>query len=247
VAEPGGAEPVHRRALLGLGSNLGERLELLRAAVAGLPDLVAVSSVFETEPVGGPEGQGPYLNAVAELWTAASPRALLGLARRLEADAGRTRGARWGARTLDVDVLLVGDLVVDEGDLVVPHPRIAERRFVCAPLAELAPELLPVGWEERAVGEVRRLGNLHELVGRSDPGGRSEASSGGDRSRPGGRGSEGQRGGSGVVAAAGRPAVPAASGRDGDLGEERVVAEPTGRHEPVTTERSVAPDPVGGR
>jgi 2-amino-4-hydroxy-6-hydroxymethyldihydropteridine diphosphokinase len=247
VADPGREGPVYRRVFLGLGSNLGDRLEVLRAAIAALPDLVAVSSVFETEPVGGPAGQDPYLNAVAELWSTASPRALLGLARRLEADAGRTRGVRWGARTLDVDVLLVGDLVVDEDDLVLPHPRLAERRFVCAPLAELAPELLPAGWEERAVGQVRRLGSLHELVRESDPGGRSGANSAGDGSRPGGRGSEGERGGPGVVGDAGRRAMPAGSGRDGDRGEERVVGEPTGRDEPVTAERSVAADPVGGR
>ena len=110
--------------------------------------------------MGGPEGQGPYLNAVAELETDSSPRELLELARRLEAAAGRERLERWGPRTLDVDVLLVGDLTVDEPDLVVPHPRMWERRFVVAPLAYLAPELVPPGWEGRLAGIVAVAGNL---------------------------------------------------------------------------------------
>jgi 2-amino-4-hydroxy-6-hydroxymethyldihydropteridine diphosphokinase len=112
--------------------------------------VVAVSPVYETDPVGGPAGQGPYLNLVVELSTARSPRELLELARRLEAAAGRVRAERWGPRTLDVDVLLVGELVVDEADLVVPHPRLGERAFVLVPLADLAPDLAA----ELAKGEV---------------------------------------------------------------------------------------------
>lgn len=143
------------RAFLGLGSNLGEREQLLRDAVAAIPDLVAVSPVYETDPVGGPE-QGAFLNAVVELDTERSPRELLELCRRLEAAADRVRLERWGPRTLDVDVLLVGDLVVDEPDLVVPHPRLWERRFVVAPLADLAPDLVPPKRLAAAAGEVRR-------------------------------------------------------------------------------------------
>ena len=133
------------RAFVGLGSNLGDRLAHLRRAVAGLPDVVAVSQVYETEPVGGPADQGPYLNAVVELDTELDPRALLSVAQRLEAAAGRTRTERWGPRPLDVDVLLVGDLVVSDADLVVPHPRLWERRFVTVPLAELAPDVVAGG------------------------------------------------------------------------------------------------------
>lgn len=127
------------RAFLGLGSNLGDRRGHLRRAVAALPDVVAVSGVYETDPVGGPPGQGAYLNAVVELETDLSPRDLLELAQRLERDAGRVRTERWGPRTLDVDVLVVGDLVVDEPDLRVPHPRLGERAFVLVPLSDLAP------------------------------------------------------------------------------------------------------------
>ncbi len=136
------------RAYLGLGSNLGDRRAHLRAAVAALPDVVAVSPVYETDPVGGPPGQDAYLNMVVALETDLSPRELLEVAHRLEDVAGRVRAERHGPRTLDVDVLLVGDLTVHEPDLVVPHPRMWERRFVLAPLTDLA------------VGEVRKLGPL---------------------------------------------------------------------------------------
>ena len=129
------------RAFLGLGSNLGDRLAHLRRAVAGLPGVVAVSGVYETDPVGGPPGQAPYLNAVVELDTDLGPRELLEVARALEEEAGRVRAERWGPRTLDVDVLLVGDLAVDEPDLQVPHPRLRDRAFVLVPLHDLAPDL----------------------------------------------------------------------------------------------------------
>jgi 2-amino-4-hydroxy-6-hydroxymethyldihydropteridine diphosphokinase len=148
------------RAFLGLGSNVGDRRVALRRAVASLPDVVAVSPVYETEPVGGPPGQGPYLNLVVELATERTPRELLELGGRLEAAAGRVRAERFGPRPLDVDVLLVSDQTVEEPDLEVPHPRMWERRFVLAPLADLAPELVPEGWETRVSGEVRKLGTL---------------------------------------------------------------------------------------
>lgn len=148
------------RAFLGLGSNLGDRRAELRRAVAGLSEVVAVSPVYETAPVGGPAGQPRYLNVVVELETRRTPRQLLEDARELEAAAGRVRVERDGPRTLDVDVLLVGDLVVDEPDLVVPHPRMAERRFVLVPLADLHPELVPADALAKAVGEVVGLGSL---------------------------------------------------------------------------------------
>ncbi|MBV9411042.1 MAG: 2-amino-4-hydroxy-6-hydroxymethyldihydropteridine diphosphokinase [Acidimicrobiia bacterium] len=151
------------RAFLGLGSNLGDRRAHLAAAVEGLQRadrVIGVSTLYETEPVGGPEGQGPYLNAVVELDTERSPRQLLELAQSLEEAAGRVRTERWGPRTLDVDVLLVGSLRVQEQDLVVPHPNMWERRFVLAPLSDLAPELLPEGWEARVAGEVHPAGRI---------------------------------------------------------------------------------------
>jgi len=148
------------RAFLGLGSNLGDRRAQLVRALSAIPDVVAVSPVYETEPVGGPPGQEDYLNLVVELDSDRTPRELLELAQNLERTAGRARTVRHGPRPLDVDVLLVGDLVVEEPDLVVPHPRMWERRFVVAPLTDLAPELVPARVRRAAGGEVRRLGML---------------------------------------------------------------------------------------
>jgi 2-amino-4-hydroxy-6-hydroxymethyldihydropteridine diphosphokinase len=145
------------RAFLALGSNQGDRWSHLRRAVRALPGVVRVSSVYETEAVGGPPGQPPYLNAVVELATDLGPRQLLGVARSLEAAAGRVRDERWGPRTLDVDVLSVDDLVVDEADLQVPHPRMWDRPFVLVPLAEVAPDLVP---EPPADPSVRLAGTL---------------------------------------------------------------------------------------
>lgn len=146
------------RAFLALGSNLGDRWANLRIAVDAIPDVVAVSPVYETDPVGGPEGQGPYLNCVVMLLTDRTPRQLLSVCRELEAAAGRVRGERWGARTLDVDVLLVGDMRVDDPDLQVPHPRLWERSFVLVPLADVAPDLVPT--PPRGDDSVRPAGPL---------------------------------------------------------------------------------------
>jgi 2-amino-4-hydroxy-6-hydroxymethyldihydropteridine diphosphokinase len=134
------------RALLALGSNLGDRAGYLRAAIASLPDLVACSPVYETDPVGGPEGQGPYLNMVVRLETELDPRALLETCRRLEREAGRERLEHWGPRTLDVDIVWIDGVTLDESDLVVPHPRMRERPFVLAPLADVAPDLVAPDW-----------------------------------------------------------------------------------------------------
>ena len=119
----------------------------MRGALARLAEesgieLVAVSSIRETEPVGFVE-QPRFLNAVAAIETALSPRALLDRLLEIERNLGRTRtGPRFGPRTIDLDLLVYGDEVVDEPGLSVPHPRLAERRFVLEPLAELAPELV---------------------------------------------------------------------------------------------------------
>lgn len=142
--------PVPVRAYLGIGSNLGDRLEYLQRAVDGLAatsgiDVVAVSAVYETDPV-GPQ-QPDYLNAVVAVDTTLSPRALLGACQRQEAEAERVRDVRWGPRTLDVDVVLYGDETVDEPDLQIPHPRWRERDFVLAPLADLGvPGVRPRDW-----------------------------------------------------------------------------------------------------
>ncbi len=127
---------------IGLGSNLGDREATIRSALRELEAdndirVVRCSSLHETEPVGGPPGQGRYLNAVAELETALPPRALLERLLAIERRHGRQRSAANGPRTLDLDLLLYGDRVIDEPDLVVPHPRMWERPFVMEPLAEI--------------------------------------------------------------------------------------------------------------
>ena len=141
------------RAYLALGSNLGDRVAYLQGAVDALAataqvSVVAVSRVYETDPVGGPD-QGRYLNAVIAIDTVLSARELLAVAQDAERGARRMRGERWGPRTLDVDVLLVGDAQLDDPDLVVPHPRMWDRGFVLAPLHDVAPDLVTVpsaGW-----------------------------------------------------------------------------------------------------
>jgi 2-amino-4-hydroxy-6-hydroxymethyldihydropteridine diphosphokinase len=135
-----------RRAYVGLGANLGAREQTMRRALellAAVPGVavVAVSSFRETEPVGGIE-QPRFLNAAAAVDTDLAPRALLDLLLSVERTLGRVRGPeRYGPRTIDLDLLLYEDVVIDEPGLVVPHPHLHERRFALEPLAELAPTL----------------------------------------------------------------------------------------------------------
>ncbi len=131
-------------AFIALGSNLGDRAEYLaaaRRAIDALPTsrIVAASAVEETPPF-GPVPQGPYLNQMIALETELDPAALLAALLRIEQAAGRTREVRWGPRTLDLDLLLYDAERISEPDLVVPHPRMHQRRFVLEPLAEIAPE-----------------------------------------------------------------------------------------------------------
>jgi 2-amino-4-hydroxy-6-hydroxymethyldihydropteridine diphosphokinase len=125
-------------AYVGLGSNLGDREELIRRAAA-LIGATRLSSIVETEPWGY-EDQPRFLNAVAQIETPLGARGLLDRLLEVERDLGRERvGPRWGPRTVDLDLLLYGDEEIDEPGLVVPHPRLAERLFVLEPLAELVP------------------------------------------------------------------------------------------------------------
>lgn len=128
------------RCFLGLGANLGDRDANLQAAVDGLRArgvrALRSSSVYETEPVGGPP-QPPYRNAVVEVETDLSPHALLDVCQAVEAALGRVRDERWGPRTIDIDLLDCEDLRVDDDRLTLPHPRMGERAFVLVPLADL--------------------------------------------------------------------------------------------------------------
>lgn len=145
------------RAFLSLGSNLGDRRQFLAEAVGSLgSSVVAVSPVYETDPVGGPD-QGRFLNLVVQLETDLTARELLAVCHRLESGAQRVRMQRWGPRTLDVDIIWIDGVTVDEPDLVIPHPRWSERTFVLAPLADLAPELVGDDVLARAQGQVERV------------------------------------------------------------------------------------------
>ena len=134
-------------AYVSMGSNLGDREAHLAAATLALRarpgiHVAAVSRLYETAPV-GPPPQGPYLNAALHLRTQLAPRALLACLLEIEAAQGRQRSAgRWSARTLDLDLLFYGSLVLDEPGLCIPHPHLHERAFVLEPLCELAPRLL---------------------------------------------------------------------------------------------------------
>lgn len=135
-----------RRAVLGLGSNLGDRAENIARAVSALAAaegvrVVARAPLYETPPAGGPP-QGDYLNSAALLESSLSPRELLALALSVERGLGRIRPdpVRWGPRTIDVDVLWIEGAVIDEPGLVVPHPRLGERPFAVRPLLDVAPD-----------------------------------------------------------------------------------------------------------
>lgn len=155
------------RAFLGLGSNLGERERFLADALGTLgASVTAVSDVYETEPVGGPGGQGAFLNLVVELDTDLDPHELLAVCRRLESAAERVREVHWGPRTLDVDVLWIDGVTIDDPELTVPHPRMRQRRFVLAPLSELASELVDPEDLRLSAGTVERLGRLDGLSAR---------------------------------------------------------------------------------
>ena len=156
-------------AWLGLGSNVGDRLSNLRAAVSRLAaheevQLDAGSAVYETEPVGEVTDQPDFLNAVLRVQTTLRPLELLDVCKEVERDLGRTPGPRHGPRPIDVDVLLLGDEVLDTERLRLPHPEVTTRRFVLVPLLELEPPgaedlraalaALPPGQRVERVGEL---------------------------------------------------------------------------------------------
>ena len=153
-----------RRAYFSLGSNMGDRGEHLAQGIAitAGDDEFRVSQVYETEPVGG-VSQHNYWNLVLEVNTEATLRELLERARSAERSRQRVRSVRWGPRTLDVDVLLVGNETSDDPDILIPHPRMYERSFVLMPLQELAPELVSDGQLRAGEGRVLALGTLESL------------------------------------------------------------------------------------
>lgn len=135
---------MHRYAVA-LGSNLGERLEYLRRGVVGLEceaqaQELRKSRIYDTDPVGGPAGQDPYLNAAVTFYSALEPKRLLELLLKIEQQQGRVRREPNGPRTLDLDLLLCDDLCLKQPGLTIPHPRLHLRAFVVIPLADIAPD-----------------------------------------------------------------------------------------------------------
>jgi 2-amino-4-hydroxy-6-hydroxymethyldihydropteridine diphosphokinase len=141
------------RALVAIGCNLGDRREQLEGAVARLRATPGIASVaasrwHETAPVGGPTGQGVFLNGALLVETSLGPEPLRQALTRVESELGRTRDVRWQARLLDLDLLLYDQLVISTPELVIPHPRMAFRHFVLEPAAEIAPGMVHplIGW-----------------------------------------------------------------------------------------------------
>lgn len=151
--------------IIALGSNLGNRAEYLRYALDHLGGVSLQSQVFETKAVGGPSGQGPFLNMAATVNTSLDPYAFHRKCLEIEEMAGRERKIHWGARTLDIDILFYDDISIHSKSLMIPHPRINERGFVLAPLSEIAPQKLPLKWEELVVNsDIKALGDLDEII-----------------------------------------------------------------------------------
>lgn len=159
--------------LIGLGANLGEPAETLSAAfdaLASRPEIefVAASSFLETKPIGGPAGQGIFLNACATIRTERSPRDTIQTLLEIEASLGRTRRTRWEARKLDLDLLLYGESICREQGVEIPHPRMASRRFVLDPASEIAPEMIhpTTGWTiGKMAKHLREAPNVAMLTG----------------------------------------------------------------------------------
>ena len=155
---------------IGLGSNTGDKMATCRRALELLGKagrVTRVSSFYCTEPVGYPD-QESFVNAVAEIETGLSPLALLATCHVIEDELGRRRLLRWGPRTLDLDILLYGDQVVNNTELMIPHPLMAARRFVLVPLCEIAPEAMHPALKKTIAQLLDELRDIHRVV-RCDP------------------------------------------------------------------------------
>ncbi|NHU85625.1 2-amino-4-hydroxy-6-hydroxymethyldihydropteridine diphosphokinase [Kocuria sp. JC486] len=161
-----------RQAVIALGSNLGDRAELLRAALADLQasdgiEVLGASPVVVTRPVGGPEGQPDFLNAVLKVQTTLGPFELLRTCQRIEDAHDRVREVQWGPRTLDVDIIDFGGLSMDEPTLTLPHPRARERAFVLVPWSMIDPDATLAGEPVRELAQ--RAPDLPGIAPRSYP------------------------------------------------------------------------------
>jgi len=133
-----------QRVFIAVGSNLGDKIDSCKEAInqiAGLCEIVKISSLYETEPVGN-ENQPNFINCVAEINTDLSPHELLKRLNLIEEKLGRVRDEKWGPRTIDLDIIFYNDLIMRDDNLIIPHPRAHLRRFVLEPLCEIAPEFI---------------------------------------------------------------------------------------------------------
>ena len=159
-------------AYIGFGSNIDDRLSYIQNAIHALSEaegitLQKISSLYETEPVGYEE-QAKFLNGAVAIETCLSPHTLLQTLKQIEADVGRQNRTRWGPREIDMDILIYGDICLRFPDLVIPHPEMHLRRFVLAPLAEIAPNLLHPVFNQTIQTLLKRLEDDKSVVKAED-------------------------------------------------------------------------------
>ena len=163
------SQPNNSRVFLGLGGNLGEPLKQFRRVRQQLSACDRIgqihsSPLYQTPPVGGPAGQPDFLNAVLEIHTGLSPRNLLKLCQTLENRSGRTRDIHWGPRTLDIDLLLYSDLILNDSQLTVPHPHMHQRHFVLLPLGDLDRHLHHPVLKQSVGALLKQLPSVQDIV-----------------------------------------------------------------------------------
>ncbi|MFI5322125.1 MAG: 2-amino-4-hydroxy-6-hydroxymethyldihydropteridine diphosphokinase [Thermodesulfobacteriota bacterium] len=159
------------RVFIGIGSNLGDRINNCKKALSeirGFSEIVRVSSVYETEPVGN-EDQPEFINCAAEIETVLTPRELMERLHSVEDKLERTRGERWGPRTIDLDIIFYDDLIIDTDELTIPHVSVHTRRFVLEPICELDPQLVHPGFGVHVYELLNDLEDAKQVVKTGEP------------------------------------------------------------------------------
>lgn len=155
---------------ISMGSNLGDKIGNCRRAVneiAGFCEVIRVSSLYETEPV-GKEDQPNFINCVSQIETNLSPHKLLKKLNSIEEKLGRVRHEKWGPRTIDLDIIFYNDLIINESDLIIPHPRAHLRRFVLEPICEIAPEFIHPGPDSSVLELLKLLEDNKKVIKREE-------------------------------------------------------------------------------
>ncbi len=160
-----------QRVFIAIGSNLGDKISNCRRAIdeiAGFCEIVKVSSLYETEPVGN-EDQPNFINSVAEIRTDLSPHELLAYLNRIEEKLGRVRSEKWGPRTIDLDIIFYGDQIIKDDNLIIPHPRAHLRRFVLESICEIAPEFIHSEIKISVLELLKSLPDNKKVIKRDEP------------------------------------------------------------------------------